>query len=208
METSKVAGPMLISRLVIYLTLASKWLHYFTGPRLKTSGFYSPAPESHVNQFLGSRGGLHNPQLRIRRETMNESEFQSIIAQQIKCIGAKHSLPAYLGSQLSYQPTTKEVSLALRRPHLQSAGKRWPVSNTPSSLPTPTPLLSYNIGCCQALNPCSVIMPRRQPKMGWNRRHRWNWLSASSKEITEDDDQSQTFLQTFPFYFLTTIFHF
>lgn len=67
----------------------------------------------------------------------------------------------------------------------QGAGKQWPISNTPSSLPTPTPLLSYHIGCCQAINPCSVIMPRRQPKMGWNRRHWWNWLSASTKETTE-----------------------
>lgn len=64
-----------------------------TGPRLKTVAFIPQRP-SHVNQLLGFCGGLHNPQPRIRRETMNESEFQSIMAQQIKCIGAKHSLPA------------------------------------------------------------------------------------------------------------------
>lgn len=50
--------------------------------------------QGHVNQSLGSCGGLHSPQLRIRWETMNESEFQGTIAQQMKCTGAKHSLPA------------------------------------------------------------------------------------------------------------------
>lgn len=57
-------------------------------------GIYSSRTPKSCESFGFLERFLHNPQQRIRRETMNESEFQNIIAQQIiKCIGAKHSLP-------------------------------------------------------------------------------------------------------------------
>lgn len=101
METSKVAR-LWAAQITNLPDFANKWLHYsrpfhriWANCKVFLLGHIPKGSKSHVNPFLGSWGGLHNPEQRIRRETMNESEFQSIITQQIiKCIGAKHSLPA------------------------------------------------------------------------------------------------------------------
>lgn len=59
------------------------WDTFLQGPKVMYISFWTPGE---VCTTLSKR---------IRRETMNESEFQNIIAQQIiKCIGAKHSFPA------------------------------------------------------------------------------------------------------------------
>lgn len=164
-----------------------------------------------VHQFLGSWRGLHNTQQRIRRETMNESEFQNIVAQN-RC----KTLTPCITWESVLLPGPGSINNQSRVVEGSGQFVTHPLPSLPPHHHSPIIQVPY-----EAVNRGGIITLRRHPKMGWNRRLQWNQLSASTPKKSPRDTEGQkasTFLQTFstsslsflfnpqPFYTIVLIF--